>query len=90
MITHCDMCGTKIVNNECSCGTWSSPEENLNNPYKLAIEKFHEEKRLTLSMDAPHLGVACVLFRGDYLDTQKVIQFILEIKKRPYYDSTKQ
>jgi hypothetical protein len=27
MMTHCDMCGTKIENGKCGCGTWFSEEE---------------------------------------------------------------
>lgn len=82
----CDMCGSKIENSECECGTWLSKEEVENCPIKKSIENFHEMKRFTLTGDAPHLGCAVVYFRGDYNDCQKVQKFIYEMKGRPYYE----
>lgn len=85
MIDNCDMCGSKIINGQCSCGTWKSKEEMEDSPMKKSIEEFHEMKRFTLTGDAPHLGCAVVFFRGDYNDTKQVEQFIYAMKKRPYY-----
>ena len=79
------MCGTKIENGKCSCGEWKSAEEEKDNPFKLSLEKFYEMKQFCLSSDAPHLGVAAVFFRGDYVQCQQVIDFIKKIKGRPYY-----
>jgi hypothetical protein len=84
-MTHCDMCGTKIENGKCICGKWLSGEEHENNPYKLALEKFHDEKRMMLTSDAPHLGVAVVFFRGDYSDCLEITEFIKRKKFRPHY-----
>lgn len=82
----CDMCGSKIENSKCSCGTWASKEESENNPMKNSIEQFHEMKKFTLTGDAPHLGCAVVFFRGDYNDCKKVEKFIHNMKNRPYYE----
>ena len=83
---NCDMCGSKIIDNECECGTWVEKEETDNNPLKLSLEYFHEMKRFTLTGDAPHLGCAFVYFRGDYNDCQKVQNFIYALKGRPFYE----
>ena len=40
----CDMCGVKIENGQCDCGTWSSPDEINDNSFKLALEDFHKMK----------------------------------------------
>lgn len=80
------MCGSEIVENKCSCGTWISKEGMKDNSMKKAVEEFHEMKRFTLTADAPHLGCAVVFFRGDYKDCQKVETFIHEMKGRPYYN----
>ena len=79
------MCGTKIENGKCSCGTWKSVEEMKDCPLKKSIEYFHDMKCFTFTGDAPHLGCAVVFFRGDYNDCQKVQQFIYKMKGRPYY-----
>lgn len=86
MMTKCDMCGSKIENSQCSCGTWKSKEEMENDPIKKAIEQFHEMKQFTLTGDAPHLGCAVIFFRGDYNDCKKLQKFIHEMKARPYYE----
>ena len=86
MIINCDMCGSKIENGKCSCGTWKSPEEMADCPIKKSIEKFHEMKSFTLTADCPHLGAAVVYFRGDYNDCKKVQKFIYEMKNRPFYE----
>jgi hypothetical protein len=85
MIENCDMCGTKIINGKCSCGTWKSKEEMEDDPIKKALEEFHVMKRMVLSTDMPHLGCAAVFFRGDYNDCEKVTDFICSIKSRPFY-----
>ncbi len=82
----CDMCGSKIEDGECSCGTWKSEEEMKDNPMKKPIEAFHEMKCFTLTGDAPHLGCAVVFFRGDYNDCKNIENFIHIMKGRPYYD----
>jgi len=69
---NCDMCGSKIENGKCSCGIWHSKEETENCPLKMAIEKFHDMKRFTLTGDAPHLGCAVVFFRGCYNDCKEI------------------
>lgn len=84
---NCDMCGSEIVDNKCSCGTWQDAEELKDDPFKMSIEKFHDMKQFTITGDAPHLGCAIVLFRGDYNDCKKVEKFIHEMKGRPYYAS---
>lgn len=85
-MTNCDMCGSKIIDSKCSCGTWRSKEEMENDPIKKGLEYFDEMKMFTLTGDAPHLGCAVVFFRGDYNDTQKVQKFIYAMKGRPYYE----
>ena len=82
---NCDMCGSKIINGECSCGTWKSKEETADDPMKKSLEQFHEMKRFTMTGDAPHLGCAVVFFRGNYNDCKKVEKFIHEMNGRPYY-----
>ena len=84
-MNNCDMCGGKIENGKCDCGSWKSPEEMKNDPMKISIEKFHEMKRFSLTGDSPHLGCAVVYFRGDYNDCKKVEEFICRMKNRPYY-----
>ncbi len=86
MKSNCDMCGSKIENNKCSCGVWVDADEMKDNPMKLALESFHDMKRFTLTGDAPHLGCAVVFFRGDYLDCKEVEDFIYKLKKRPNYE----
>ena len=86
MKTNCDMCGSSIENNKCDCGEWIPEEDMKKNPMKLAVEQFHEMKRFTLTMDAPHLGCAVVFFRGDYLDCKAVEDFIYKLKGRPHYE----
>ena len=81
----CDMCGSDIVENKCSCGTWKSAEEMKDDPMKIGVEAFHKMNRFTFTGDSPHLGCAVVYFRGDYNDCQKVQQFIYEMKRRPFY-----
>lgn len=83
---NCDMCGTKIENGECSCGTWKSAAEMKDCPFKASIEKFNDMKQFSFTADAPHLGVAFVLFRGDFNDCKKVERFICEMKGRPFYE----
>ena len=82
----CDMCGTQIKDNKCSCGSWKSADEMRNDPLKMALESFHEMKRFTLTGDAPHLGCAIVMFRGDYNDCKAVEKFIHVMKGRPFYE----
>jgi len=82
----CDMCGSKIADGKCECGTWFSKEEMQDNPISHAVHIFHDMKRFTLTCDAPHLGCAVIFFRGDYNDCKKVEKFIHQIKGRPYYD----
>lgn len=86
MIEKCDMCGSKIKDNKCSCGTWRTPEESKDCPLKKSIEYFHEMKKFTMTADAPYLGCAAVFFRGDYNDCKKVERFIKYMKERPYYE----
>tara|TARA_R110000868_G_scaffold314560_1_gene575491 strand:+ start:948 stop:1226 length:279 start_codon:yes stop_codon:yes gene_type:complete len=81
----CDMCGSKIIEGKCSCGTWKSKEEMEGHPFKIALEHFHEMKQFTMTGDAPHLGRAFVFFRGDYNDCKKVEQLIYQMKDRPFY-----
>ncbi len=83
---NCDMCGSKIIDSKCPCGTWKSKEEMENSPLKKSIDYFHEMKKFSLTADAPYLGCAVVFFRGDYIDCKKVEQFIYEMKGRPYYE----
>ena len=85
---NCDMCGYKIVDGECNCGVWKSPEEMKDHPMKKSLEHFHDMKQFTSTGDAPHLGCAFVFFRGDYNDCKKVEKFIYDMKNRPYYDSS--
>jgi hypothetical protein len=82
------MCGSDIVDGNCSCGIWRSADEMKDNLLKNSIEMFHDMKRFTLTADAPHLGVAVVFFRGDYNDAKEVEKYIHEMKGRPYYDET--
>ncbi|HJU78104.1 MAG TPA: hypothetical protein VJ599_00880 [Nitrososphaeraceae archaeon] len=82
----CDMCGSAIINNKCSCGEWTSKDEVQRDPYWIALEKFHYSNQIILTGDAPHLGAAVVFFRGDYNDTKEVEEFILKMKSRPYYN----
>ncbi len=85
MIEKCDMCGSTIRLDACDCGTWTSAEENKNNPFVKGLEAFHDMKRLCITADAPHLGTACVFFRGDFNDCKKIQDFIYQMKNRPYY-----
>ncbi len=87
MIENCDMCGTKIEDGKCSCGTWQSPEETANCPMKAGIEKFHEMKQFTFTADAPHLGCAVIYFRGDYRDCKHLEKMIHLMKERPNYEA---
>ena len=87
MMTNCDMCGSKIVNSRCLCGTWKSKEEMKDNPLGEALKFFNKEERFTLTCDAPHLGCAVVFFRGDYKDCKAVEKFIYQLKCRPYYEN---
>ncbi len=86
MIEKCDMCGSKIVDGKCSCGTWINAKEMENCPFKKGLEEFHEMKRFTFTGDAPHLGCAVIYFRGDYNDCKAVEKFIYQLKNRPYYE----
>ena len=83
--THCDMCGTKIENGKCSCGTWTTAEEKKDNPIWQSLIEFHDMQQFTLTSDVPHLGCAVVYFRGDYNDCKKVEKFIYEMKGRLFY-----
>ncbi len=85
MIEECDMCGSKIKDGHCECGQWFSNQEMKDEPIKKAIEKFHTMNQMVLTGDAPHLGCACVFFRGDYNDCEKVKEFICKMKSRPNY-----
>lgn len=86
MIEKCDMCGSKIADGKCSCGTWQTKEEMEYCPMRKSIEKFHDMKKFVLTGDAPHLGCAVVYFRGDYNDCKSVENFIYQLKNRPYYE----
>jgi hypothetical protein len=81
----CDMCGSDIIENKCSCGIWTSAEENENEPMKLGLEKFHSMNEFCFSGDAPHLGCAVVYFRGDINDCEAVKKFLCVRKQRPFY-----
>lgn len=83
---NCDMCGTEITDGRCDCGVWKSKEEMENNPFKLALEEFHDMKSFVFTGDAPYLGAAFVFFRGDYNNCKKVEEFIYAMKNRPYYN----
>ncbi len=81
---NCDMCGSIIKDDKCSCGEWKNAEDMESNPMKKAIEHFHEMKRFCVTGDSPHLGCAVVFFRGDYNDCKKIEKFIYSMKNRPY------
>jgi hypothetical protein len=83
---NCDMCGFHIVDKKCDCGMWQDEEEAKNFPLHKAIEHFHNMRLFTLSGDAPHLGCAIILFRGDYGDCKQIKKFIYQMKGRPYYE----
>jgi hypothetical protein len=83
---NCDMCGSEIIDSRCGCGIWHSKKETENSPFKKALEEFHEMRQFSLTGDAPHLGCACIFFRGDYKDTQKVLDFICTMKGRKYQE----
>jgi hypothetical protein len=85
MMENCDMCGTKIENNNCKCGIWQSKEEMDDCPFRKGLEKFNDMKQFTFTGDSPHLGCAVVYFRGDYNDCKKVQDFIYAMKGRPFY-----
>lgn len=89
MKKQCDMCGSAIIDKECSCGYWLTPEEVKDNCMKKSIEDFHEMKQFTFTGDMPHLGCAVIYFRGDYNDCKKVEKFIHRMKGRPYYENSK-
>lgn len=56
MLTNCDMCGTKIENNRCSCGQWTTKEERGADPMFEALLHFHKMKSLnTLNLVTPPL-----------------------------------
>lgn len=82
----CDICGTKIEDGKCPCGIWLSKKEFEENPFKKALDHFHEMKQAIVTGDAPHLGSAFVFFRGDYKDCKKVQEFIYQMKNRPFYE----
>lgn len=82
---NCDMCGIKIEDGKCDCGTWHSAEEMKDNPMKKALEHFHEMKRFSLTSDMPHLGVAVLFFRGDVNDCVKLQDYLCAFKGRPHY-----
>lgn len=84
-MNNCDICGDKVVNGKCSCGSWKSIDETKDCPIKKSIEQFHDMKRFTLTADAPHLGCSVVFFRGSYNDCKRVEQFIYEMNNRPFY-----
>ncbi len=79
------MCGEKIEDGKCDCGTWTAKDDNC--PFRKSIEAFHDIRQFTFTGDAPHLGCAVVFFRGDYNDCQKVEKFIHQMKNRPYYET---
>ncbi len=88
-IKKCDMCGTAIDDlGKCSCGTWIDKDKLPDSDIAMqsALEAFHDMKRMTLTTEIPHLGVACVYFRGDYTDCKEVEYFICKMKGRPYYE----
>ena len=82
---NCDMCGMKIIEDKCSCEEWKSRDEMKDNHMIMALEEFHEMRRFILTGDAPHLGCAIVLFRGDYNDCKAVEKFLHERSGRPHY-----
>jgi hypothetical protein len=86
--TKCDMCGSSIVNNKCSCGTWCESEEASEGQkaFEAALKYFHKMENFTFSADAPQLGAAVVFFRGDYNDCKKIKKFIYFMKGRPHYE----
>jgi hypothetical protein len=81
---NCDMCGSKVEDSKCNCGTWKICEETHDLPMKKALEEFHEMKRFTFTGDMPQLGCAVVFFRGDYNDCEKIKKFIHEMKGRKF------
>lgn len=86
----CDMCGSKIEDSKCDCGIWKSKEERNAYTFGDTLDEFHLMNQFLLTADAPHLGCAMILFRGDYNDCEKVKKFIYNMKNRPYYGDLKQ
>lgn len=77
------MCGSAIVENICDCGVWE--EISSGHPIKAALLEFHEMKQIIFTTDIPDLGVAAIFFRGDYKDCKEIEDFILKMKRRPFY-----
>lgn len=87
-INNCDMCGIPIKEGKCECGQWFDSSAEMPShmiSMKKALDDFHKLEKFTITGDIPHLGVACVYFRGDYNDCKRVEDFILSMKKRPFY-----
>lgn len=83
MLTNCDMCGTEIVDGWCSCGRWE--EDTKDHPFRKSLEEFNRLEKFVITGDAPHLGCAMVMFRGDVKDCERVTDFIYEMKGRKFY-----
>lgn len=83
---NCDMCGSEIIDQKCSCGQWITKKETQNHPLKKALDYFHNQNQMILTSDSPHLGCAAVFFRGDYNDCMKISEFIKKMKNRPFYE----
>ena len=87
MRSECDKCNTKIYNGKCGCGFWyeKDSQPNILKTFERAIYAFdymceHSYNQEPMTADH-HSGNCLVLFKGTYEDTQKVKEFILDMKK---------
>ena len=87
MSFECDKCRGTIKNGICPCGYWYEEDEvpNFAKTLEKAIyaydhicEQYNDSSPFT---GDHHSGNCIVLFKGTYEDTQKVRQFIVDMKK---------
>ena len=79
MLENCDKCGSKIINNECSCGVWTDSYDEVAAPYKYLpdlFEFFLENKEFEYFSSDYHKGICVVFFKGDYEMCMKVNAYI--------------
>jgi len=83
--THCNVCGSKIQDGDCSCGYWTEPGEDHKNKelcdhLEAAILLFNKLGQGIFSGDH-HSGTCFILFKGNKNDCEAVVDEMERINR---------
>lgn len=84
----CDKCGTKIVNDVCSCGLWLGPGDypEYLRTFLDSFSAFAKMKQAVFSADDVAHGNFCIFFKGTHDMCQKVKELIEQEQSKDLLD----